>query len=60
MTIKSRVPSDLSDERAMRAFHDRLDRNHIKVGEMADLATSPTTDEIAVAINAILAIFRSK
>jgi hypothetical protein len=44
----------------MRPFLDRLDRNHVKAGEIEDLAASPSNAEIATAINTLLAIFRSK
>ena len=60
MTIKSRIPTDIKDDRAMRPFLDRLDRNHVKAGEIADLAASPSNAEIATAFNALLTIFRSK
>jgi hypothetical protein len=60
MTIKSRLPGQLDDERAMRPFLDRLDRNHVKIGEIEDLAASPTNTELATAINAIIEIMRSK
>lgn len=59
-TIKTRVPDKLDDERDMRSFLDQLDRKHIKVGQMTDLASSPTTAELATAFNAMLAIFRTR
>lgn len=60
MTIKSRVPDSLEDERSMRAFFDQLDRRQLKVGELEDLAASPTNAELATAFNALLAIFRTR
>ena len=60
MAVKSRIPTDIKDDRAMRPFLDRLDRNHVKAGEIEDLAASPSNAEIATAINTLLAIFRSK
>ncbi len=60
MAIQSRVPDDLDDNDAMTQFLDALDRKHIKVGNLTDLAASPTTTEIATAINSLLAIFRER
>lgn len=60
MTVKSRIPDKLDDERAMRPFLDRLDRNHVKAGQLTNLAASPTNEEVATAFNALLEIFRSK
>lgn len=59
-TIKSRVPQDLKDERAMRIFHDRLDRTHVRVGEVSDPAATATNAELATKIAEILAHFRIK
>lgn len=60
MTVKSRVPDQLDDEQAVRTFLDALDRKAIKVGNLTDLAASPTTTELATAFNALLAIFRER
>ena len=57
---KSRVPDKLDDEAAMRQFLDQLDRKHIKIADLTDLPASPTTTEIATAINSLLAIFRTR
>lgn len=60
MTIKSRVPFDLSDEGSMRAFHDRLDRTHLRVGQVDDPLSTATTTELAAKVAEILAHFRIK
>lgn len=60
MTVKSRVPDDIQDQDAIRNFLDSLDRKAIKVGNLTDLAASPTTTELATAFNALLAIFRER
>lgn len=61
MSIKSRLPQELKDERSMRVFLDRLDRNHVKTGEISDLDTATaTTTDLATAFNTLLAIYRSK
>ena len=60
MTIKSRIPTDIKDDRAMRPFLDRLDRTHIKVGEVNDPSGSTTFAEIDAKIAEILKYFRAK
>jgi hypothetical protein len=60
MSVKSRVPDDITDERSMRSFLDAQDRRFLKLGELDDLAASPTTTEIATKINAMLAIIRTR
>jgi hypothetical protein len=56
--MKSRVPDDLNDERAVKTFLDTLDRKNVKLADLADLAASPTVEQISTKINAMLAIFR--
>ena len=46
---RSRVPDDLTDERSMRAMHDRHDRIHLTIGDQTDLdsGTAVLADVVA-------------
>lgn len=60
MTLRSRVPSDLNDERAMRAMYDAMDKRQMALGEVADLDSSATLADAIAKINEMLATQRTR
>lgn len=59
MAIKSRLPDDITDERAMRPFLDSLDRKFLKAAELT-LPAAPTTTQIETFLRDLQAIFRER
>ncbi len=60
-TIQTRVPQKLDDEQAMRTFHDRLDRTHLRVGQLDDLdSAAVSATDLALRFNELLEQFRLK
>lgn len=60
MSIKSRVPDDLSDEIAHKTFLDAVDRRQLRLGQINDLEDTAGLADVIEVINAILATHRTK
>ncbi len=60
MTVKSRVPDDLSDESTHKSFLDAIDRRQLRLGQLSDLEGTASLTDVINAINAILATHRTK
>ena len=60
MTIRSRVPEIPDIDPAHYQFLDALDKRQQRVADITDVAASPTNEELATAINAILAAHRTR
>ncbi len=60
MSVKSRVPDDLTDDGAHKAFLDAIDRRQLRLGQLDDLEDTADLAAVRAAINAILATHRTK
>lgn len=58
--MKSRVPELKDADPSLINLLDAMDRRQLRVSEIEDVAASPTVEQLATALNAILAAHRTR